>query len=74
MKKLNGVDVSGWQPSNVLDLIDFDFAIVKITQGNSLTNKNLDGQLKSAKAKGDFFSSFIDYIMNLGFMNMVKAV
>jgi LysM repeat protein len=52
MTKLNGVDVSGWQPSNVLDLIPFDFAIVKITQSNGASNKNVTGQLKSAKAKG----------------------
>ena len=49
---MNGVDVSGYDPSDVLDLIDFDFAIVKITQSDQLSNDNLDGQLKSAKAKG----------------------
>lgn len=49
---MNGVDVSRWQPANVLDLIDFDFAVVKITQGNSLSNANIDKQLAKAKDKG----------------------
>jgi len=52
MNKLNGVDVSGYQPDNVLSLIPFDFAIVKITQGNASSNKNFAGQIKDAQAKG----------------------
>ncbi len=52
MSKLNGVDVSGWQPANVLDLIPFDFAIIKISQGNSKSNSYADAQLKSARSKG----------------------
>ncbi|HCC35339.1 MAG TPA: hypothetical protein DEQ02_06770, partial [Ruminococcaceae bacterium] len=52
MEKLNGVDVSGWQPGNVLDLIPFDFAIVKISQGSSASNSYANSQLNSARKKG----------------------
>lgn len=30
---MNGIDVSGWQPANITGVVDYDFAIIKATQG-----------------------------------------
>jgi len=45
---LDGIDVSSWQPSNIGYLVDYDFMIVKASQGTWYTNPNLQDQAWSA--------------------------
>ncbi|MDR1954275.1 MAG: LysM peptidoglycan-binding domain-containing protein [Clostridiales Family XIII bacterium] len=48
MAKLNGVDVSRWQPTSILDVIPYDFAICKLTDGTGYVHVQ-DGLDKAAK-------------------------
>jgi len=45
---LDGIDVSSWQPANIGYLVNYDFMIVKATQGTWYTNPNLQDQAWSA--------------------------
>ena len=47
-ERLNGIDVSSWQPANIGDLVSYDFMIVKATQGTWYTNPNFSQQANSA--------------------------
>lgn len=49
---LQGIDVSGWQPSDVSERVAGDFAIVKISQGTSYLNPAADAQLAAAVRSG----------------------
>lgn len=49
---MNGIDVSGWQPDNITDLVDYDFAIIKATEGTSYVSPKCDTQYQKAKARG----------------------
>lgn len=49
---LNGVDVSFYQPSDVLTKIEYDFVIIKATEGNYWINARCDDQYQSAISRG----------------------
>ena len=48
---LHGIDVSTWQPANITDLVDYDFAIMKASEGLAVA-KNCDAQYQRAKKRG----------------------
>lgn len=50
---MNGIDISGWQPANVTELVkDYDFVIIKATEGTSFVSPFCDSQYQKAKARG----------------------
>lgn len=49
---MQGIDVSGWQPSDITSRVTADFAIVKTTQGTSYVNPNANAQIANAQATG----------------------
>ncbi|MDR2714448.1 MAG: RICIN domain-containing protein [Coriobacteriales bacterium] len=49
---LDGIDVSGWQPANIGTKVDYDFMIVKATQGTWFTSPTLKAQADSAFNRG----------------------
>lgn len=49
---MNGIDVSKWQPANITDLVDYDFAIIKATEGTGYVSPACDSQYQKAKALG----------------------
>ena len=49
---MNGIDVSKWQPANITDLVDYDFAIIKATEGTSYVSPACDSQYQKAKDLG----------------------
>jgi lysozyme len=49
---MNGIDVSRWQPSNITELVDYDFVIIKATEGTSYVSPFCDTQYQKAKARG----------------------
>ena len=51
---LYGVDVSRYQPPNILDLIPFDFAIIKATEGIGWVSDRCDQQYQSAVRRGKY--------------------
>lgn len=55
---LNGIDVSGWQPGNIGDLVPYDFLIAKATEGTSYISPVCNQQIASAKAKGKKFGFY----------------
>jgi len=64
---MNGIDVSGWQPANITDLVDYDFVIIKATEGTNFVSPFCDSQYQKAKARGKLvgvyhFASGIDPI------------
>lgn len=48
---MNGIDVSGWQPSNITALVDYDFAIIKATEGLHFVSPQCDQQYQLAKSR-----------------------
>lgn len=55
---MNGIDVSKWQPANITDLVDYDFAIIKATEGTSYVSPACDAQYQRAKARGKLLSVY----------------
>lgn len=49
---MNGIDISNWQPANITSLVDFDFVIIKATEGTSYVSPNCDAQYQAAKKRG----------------------
>lgn len=50
---MNGIDVSRWQPANITTIVkDYDFAIIKATEGTSYVSPYCDAQYQAAKARG----------------------
>lgn len=49
---MNGIDVSKWQPENITDLVDYDFCLVKSTEGTGYVSPACDSQYQKAKARG----------------------
>lgn len=49
---MNGIDVSSWQPGNIVASVPHDFAIVKSTQGANYKSPTFDQQIKDALATG----------------------
>lgn len=48
---MNGIDVSGWQPPNITGLVDYDFVIIKATEGTSYVSPYCDKQYQIAKTR-----------------------
>lgn len=48
----NGIDVSGWQPKDILINVKYDFAGVKITQGTGYINPYWKNQVAAALVRG----------------------
>lgn len=76
---MNGIDVSGWQPANITDLVDYDFAIIKATEGTSFVSPQCDTQYQKAKARGKkvgvyHFASGVDAVAEADhFINNVQG-
>lgn len=49
---MNGIDVSNWQPRNITELVDYDFVIIKATEGTSYVSPACDAQYQAAKKRG----------------------
>lgn len=50
---MNGIDISRWQPANVTAIVkDYDFVIIKATEGTSYVSPFCDAQYQAAKARG----------------------
>lgn len=49
---MNGIDVSKWQPANITALVDYEFAIIKATEGTSYVSPACDQQYQAALARG----------------------
>ena len=47
---MNGIDISNWQKDLDLKKIDYDFVIVKATEGLNFVDKYCDGFIQTAKA------------------------
>lgn len=48
---MNGIDVSSWQPPDITGRVDFDFVIIKATEGTSYISPNCDKQYQIAKTR-----------------------
>lgn len=48
---MNGIDVSGWQPANITGMVDYDFVIIKATEGTSYVSPFCDKQYQIAKTR-----------------------
>lgn len=49
---LNGIDVSRWQPADITSKVDYDFAIIKATEGTGYVSPACDAQYQAAKNRG----------------------
>lgn len=49
---MNGIDISAWQPANITQLVDYDFAIIKATEGVGYVSPVCDQQYQHAKKRG----------------------
>lgn len=50
---MNGIDVSAWQPANVTEIVkDYDFVIIKATEGTSYVSPVCNTQYQIAKKRG----------------------
>lgn len=49
---MNGIDISRWQPANITALVDYDFVIIKATEGTSYVSPFCDTQYQAAKKLG----------------------
>lgn len=49
---MNGIDVSSYQPKNITSLVDYDFAIIKATEGTGYVSPNCDAQYQAAVKRG----------------------
>lgn len=52
MADMQGIDVSGWQSAYVTQTVDYDFAIIKATQGVGDSNGNFDAQVSNVVNRG----------------------
>lgn len=53
MAALNGIDVASWQADSVpCTVADYDFAVVKYSEGNWYRNSKADAQLNCARQRG----------------------
>lgn len=69
---MNGIDVSAWQPKNITELVDFDFAIIKATEGTGYVSPFCDAQYQAAKRRGKLvgvyhFASGLDPVAEANF-------
>ena len=52
MADMRGIDVSGWQSPTVTCTADYDFAVVKATQGTGFTNGYMTSQAQCVRQRG----------------------
>lgn len=69
---MNGIDVSRWQPPEITDLVDYDFVIIKATEGTSYVSPYCDAQYQRAKKRGKklgvyHFASGLDAVAEANF-------
>lgn len=69
---MNGIDVSRWQPADITALVDFDFVIIKATEGTSYVSPHCDAQYQAAKKRGKkvgvyHFASGLDAVAEANF-------
>ncbi len=49
---MDGIDVSSWQPGNIVSLVPHNFAVVKSTQGSQYKSPTFDQQIQDALNSG----------------------
>lgn len=49
---MQGIDVSDWQPAYVTQTTEYDFALIKATQGTGNSNVNFDAQVANVLNRG----------------------
>lgn len=69
---MNGIDVSRWQPANITELVDYDFVIIKATEGTNYVSPFCDAQYQAAKKRGKklgvyHFASGLDAVAEANF-------
>lgn len=69
---MNGIDISNWQPRNITELVDYDFVIIKATEGTSYVSPACNDQYQKAKARGKLlgvyhFASGLDPVAEANF-------
>jgi GH25 family lysozyme M1 (1,4-beta-N-acetylmuramidase) len=69
---MNGIDVSNWQPRNITELVDYDFVIIKATEGTNYVSPACDAQYQAAKKRGKklgvyHFASGLDPVAEANF-------
>lgn len=70
---MNGIDISRWQPANVTEIVkDYDFVIIKATEGTSYVSPFCDSQYQAAKKRGKklgvyHFASGLDAVAEANF-------
>jgi lysozyme len=69
---MNGIDISNWQPANITELVDYDFVIIKATEGTNYVSPNCDKQYQAAKKRGKklgvyHFASGLDPVAEANF-------
>lgn len=55
---MNGIDISRWQPANVTALVDYDFVIIKATEGTSYVSPFCDAQVQEARKRGKLYGVY----------------
>ena len=76
---MNGIDISRWQPANITSLVDYDFVIIKATEGTSYVSPYCNAQYQGAKKRGKklgvyHFASGLDATTEADyFVNNVKG-
>lgn len=76
---MNGIDVSSYQPANITELVDYDFAIIKATEGTGYVSPFCDQQYQIAKQRGKkrgvyHFASGVDAVAEADyFINNVQG-
>jgi len=58
MGNMNGLDVSGYQPGDILARVDFDFAWVKATEGTDYVSGVCDQQIQDARRRGKKYGPY----------------
>lgn len=69
---MNGIDISNWQPRNITAIVDYDFVIIKATEGTNYVSPACDAQYQAAKKRGKklgvyHFASGLDPIAEANF-------
>lgn len=49
---MNGIDISSWQPADITAKVDYDFVIIKATEGTNYVSPVCDQQYQHAKTRG----------------------
>ena len=58
MTVLNGLDVSGWQPASIGNMVDYDFIITKATEGTGFVNSSCEPVVQSAKRRDKCWGTY----------------